>query len=70
MAKKKKMAKNNSDDNNGLGCALLLVAIVFAMPLVGIYLIVKGSDEMIIMGLDVRYFLLRLFLQCHWWVFI
>lgn len=39
------MAKNNSDDNNGLGCALLLVAIVFAMPLVGIYLIVKGSDE-------------------------
>lgn len=39
------MAKNNSDDNNGLGCTLLLVAIVFAMPLVGIYLIVKGSDE-------------------------
>lgn len=39
------MAKNNSDDNNGLGCALLLVAIVFAMPLVGIHLIVKGSDE-------------------------
>ena len=39
------MAKNNSDDNNGLGCALLLVAIVFAMPLVGIYLIVKGSDD-------------------------
>lgn len=45
------MAKNNSDDNNGLGCALLLVAIVFAMPLVGIYLIVKGSDEDKSMGI-------------------
>lgn len=37
--------KRNNDDNNGLGCALMLLGIIVAMPLVGIYLLTQSSDE-------------------------
>ena len=36
---------NSSNDNNGLGCVLTLIAIVFAMPLVGLYLLTKDNQD-------------------------
>lgn len=35
--------KNNSD--SGIGCAMVLMLAVFAMPLVGLYLAVAGEDD-------------------------
>mgnify|MGYP003289917185 CR=1 FL=1 len=42
--------KNNSD--SGIGCAMVLMLAVFAMPLVGLYLAVTGKEnEQRILGL-------------------
>lgn len=37
--------RNNDDDANTMGCAIILVGIVFAMPLVGLYLLTRESEE-------------------------
>lgn len=45
------MSKNNKSNDSGIGCALVLMLAVFAMPLVGLYLAVTGKeDEQRILG--------------------
>ena len=41
------MSKKHDYNNSGLGCAMTLVAIVFAMPIVGLYLCTRknATDE-------------------------
>lgn len=37
--------RRHRDDNDGaMGCVVLLLLAVFAMPIVGIYMIAKGDD--------------------------
>ena len=45
------MSKNNSSNDSGMGCLIILIIAVFAMPLVGIYLICAGeSSEQKLLG--------------------
>ena len=37
--------RNNDDDAHTMGCAIILVGIVFAMPLVGLYLLTREAEE-------------------------
>lgn len=39
------MSRNNKSNDSGIGCALVLMLAVFAMPLVGLYLAVAGEEE-------------------------
>lgn len=39
------MSKNNKSNDSGIGCALVLMLAVFAMPLVGLYLAVAGEEN-------------------------
>lgn len=39
------MSRNNKSNDSGIGCALVLILAVFAMPLVGLYLAVAGEEE-------------------------
>ena len=39
------MSKNNKSNDSGIGCALVLMLAVFAMPLVGLYLAVAGEES-------------------------
>ena len=39
------MSRNNKSNDSGVGCALVLMLAVFAMPLVGLYLAVAGEEE-------------------------
>ena len=38
-------SNRNSNDGGAIGCALMLMLAVFAMPFLGIYLAVAGEDE-------------------------
>ena len=37
--------RKNYDDAHTMGCAIILVGIVFAMPLVGLYLLTREAEE-------------------------
>ena len=37
--------RNNDDDAHTMGGAIILVGIVFAMPLVGLYLLTREAEE-------------------------
>ena len=39
------MSKNNSSNDSGMGCLIILIIAVFAMPVVGIYLICTGKSK-------------------------
>ena len=39
------MSRNNKSNDSGIGCALVLMLAVFAMPLVGLYLAVAGEES-------------------------
>lgn len=39
------MSKNSRSNDSGIGCALMLMLAVFAMPLVGLYLAVAGEED-------------------------
>ena len=39
------MSKNNRNNDSGLGCAVMLMLAVFAMPLVGLYLAASAEEE-------------------------
>ncbi len=46
------MSKNNESTGGGVGCALVLMFAVIAMPFVGLYLIIAGkSDEQKLLGI-------------------
>ena len=39
------MSKNNRNSDSGMGCVIILVLAVFAMPLVGLYLALAGEEK-------------------------
>ena len=39
------MSKNSKSSDSGIGCALVLMLAVFAMPLVGLYLALAGEEK-------------------------
>lgn len=39
------MKNDENNSNSGLGCAMLLLAIVFVMPLAGLYFMAAGENE-------------------------
>ena len=39
------MSKNSSSNDSGMGCLIILIIAVFAMPVVGIYLICAGESK-------------------------
>lgn len=39
------MSKNSKSSDSGIGCAMILMLAVFAMPLVGLYLAVAGEED-------------------------
>lgn len=39
------MSKNSSSNDSGMGCLIILIIAVFAMPVVGIYFICAGESK-------------------------
>ena len=39
------MSKNNKNNDSGIGCALVLMLAVFAMPLLGFYLAASAEED-------------------------
>lgn len=39
------MSKNSKSNDSGIGCALVLMLAVFAMPLVGLYLATSAEED-------------------------
>ena len=58
--------KNYNSDNSGFGCLLMLIVLIFAMPLVGIYLIVKGNENEKTVGWILL--ILGMILWIYWWL--
>ena len=43
--------RHKGQNDGGIGCAIMLLLAVFAMPIVGIYMIAKGDESQKVIGI-------------------
>lgn len=43
--------RHHHNDDSGLGCVVILLLAIFAMPIVGLYMVSKGDEGQKVMGI-------------------
>lgn len=43
--------RHHHNDDSGFGCVVILLFAVFAMPIVGLYMVFKGDEEQKVLGI-------------------